>query len=537
MRMKDENGYILVAVMVIGLLVSIIGFAASKMSDLGNVAYGSQKKYEIAAAAAEYAVNQAINEISLKGNCPSSTTSHINDTNRADYLYLGPQAGGYCFIRGQGMFRGANVVKTVVVPNISDFDYGALTMRFGGKTATGGSSAIMNCDEECRSPAIVYGGRLEFTANLDKSSCKKGIYAVGGEGIQSGAGVECTASPCSGSTLTDRVPKIFNASGWSALVGKLNGTYSGSTVDVSSLSLSGTQPPVDTQCQCTAGTGAVVLGSTSTCNGNTWNIPSSCKSVQGTAVTVNSLPSEITTVYSASSTATDIVTVNGNISNATIIGQNGVSLASGTITDSTIATTGSGAGVTMTNANTTGSTIVTGGQFKLDKNSGTMNDTNVFAGNVLVKDQGGTSNGGLIYTQGDFVFDGTTSGKNHLGYLNATTIEDSKPILILIGGDLHMEKMRGTAEINGLVFVEGAFLTDTDGAVSGNYTINGAVIANSESKQSTFNASGNATLSFNHKLLDMLSTRTSLDGLVRQTACGGTFGRNAFISNSKVTVF
>lgn len=537
MRTKDEKGYILVAVMVIGLLVGIIGFAASKMSDLGNTTYGSQKKYEVAAAAADYAVNQAINSVSLTGNCPSSTESQINDTNGADYLYLGAQAGGYCFIRGQGMFRGANVVKTVVIPNISDFDYGALTMRFGGQTATGGSSAIMNCDDECKSPAIVYGGTLTFTANLDKSSCKKGIYAVGADGIQSGAGVECTASPCSGATLSDRVPKIFNVSSWSAIVDKLDGTYSGSTVDVSALSVSGTPPVVPSQCQCNAGSGAVLLGSTSTCNGSTWNIPSSCTSVQGTSVTVNSLPAGINTVYSASSTTTDIVTINGSISGATIIGQNGVSLASGTITDSTITTTGSGAGVTMTNANTTNSTVVTGGQFYLDKNSGTMTDTNIFAGNVLVKDQGGTSNGGLIYTQGDFVFDGTTSGNNNLGYINTTTIENSKPILMLIGGDLHMEKMRGTAEINGLVFVEGAFLTDNGGSVSGNYSISGAVIANSESKQSSFNATGNATLSFNHKLLDMLSTKTSLDGLVRQTACGGTFGRNAFISNSKVTVF
>jgi Tfp pilus assembly protein PilX len=532
MRIKDEKGYILVAVLVIGLLVAIIGFAASKMTDLGTATYGGQKKYEIAAAAAEYAVNQAINHISLVGACPTSTTSQMTDSNAAAYQYLGNQAGGYCFIRGQGMFRDAKVVKTVVVPDTSDFDYGALTMRYGGATATSGSSAIMNCDDECKSPAIVYGNTLTFTANLDKSSCKKGIYAVGVEGIQSGAGIECTASPCSGPTLSDRIPKIFNTPSWGALQDRLDGTYNGHTVDVSTLSVSDTPPTVPSNCQCA---GSVVLGATSTCSGAAWNIPGACTSVQGTSITVNSLPAGVTTVYSASSTATDKVTINGNISNATIIGQNGVSLASGMIENSTITTTGTGAGVTMTNANTNNSTIVTSGQFYMDKNSGTVTDTNIFAGSALVKDQGGNCAGGLIYTQGDFVFDGTTSGNNNFGTIDKTTMENSKPVLMIIGGDMDMNKMTGTTEINGLVFIEGAL--KTDGAATGNFSITGAVITNSDNKTSAFNAKGNATLSFNHKILDMLSTKTALNGLVKQTACGGTFGRNAFISNSKVTVF
>ena len=74
--------------------------------------------------------------------------------------------------------------------------------------------------------------------------------------------------------------------------------------------------------------------------------------------------------------------------------------------------------------------------------------------------------------------------------------------------------------------------------MTGNYTINGAVIANSASETSTINSKGNATVSFNHNILDYLATsRTDLNGMVRVTACGGTFGRKAFISNSKVTVF
>ena len=132
MKMKDEKGYILVAVMVVGLLVALIGLAASKMTDLGTTTYGSQKKYEIASAAADYAVNQAVNSISLTGTCPGTTSSQINDTNQAGYQYLGIETNGYCFVRGQGTFRGAKVVKTVVVPDTSDFDYGALTLRNGG---------------------------------------------------------------------------------------------------------------------------------------------------------------------------------------------------------------------------------------------------------------------------------------------------------------------------------------------------------------------------------------------------------------------
>jgi hypothetical protein len=164
----------------------------------------------------------------------------------------------------------------------------------------------------------------------------------------------------------------------------------------------------------------------------------------------------------------------------------------------------------------------------MNKNSGTVTDTNIFAGSAKIVDQGGTYSGGLLYTEGNLVFDGNTSGNNYFG-------TEANPVLMLVGGNMDMEKMLGTTEIYGLVFVDGAILTS--GTATGNYTISGAVIANSESQQSTFNSTGNPTLGFDHTILDLLSQRPALAGLVKQTACGGTFGRAAFISNSKVTVF
>ena len=525
MQIRGEKGYILVAVMVIGMLVAIIGFAASKMSDLGAATYGSQKKYEIAGAAAEYAVNQAINSISLTGTCPGLTSAQINDSNGANYQYRAFPTGGYCFIRGQGSYRNATVVKTVVVPDTGDFDYGALTVRNGGSAATSGSSAIVSCDTACKSPAIVYGGTLTFTANLDRSDCRKGIYGVGADGIQSGAGVECTTSPCVSATLTDRVPKVFNVPSWSALQDKLDGTYNGYAVDVATLTVSNMPPTVPSGCQCA---GALVLAvdkkgnPANTCNGTAWSV-GTCSAVQGTSVTVSTMPAGVTTLYS-----TGTVTVSGNVSNAAIVGGAGVTLSSGTVTNSMITTTGTSASVTLGDASTNNSTIVTGGQFIMNKNSGTVSNTDIYAGTVKVIKQGGTADGGLIYSQGDFVFESTTSGNNPIG-------SSGNPVLMLAGGNVDLTKNNGTAEINGLVFAQGAFITD--GSVTGNYTINGAVVANSESATSTFNSSGNGTLSFNHTILDTLSTRASLGGLVKQTACGGTFGRKAFISNSKVTVF
>lgn len=506
--------------MVVGLLVALIGFAASKMTDLGTTTYGSQKKYEIASAAAEFAVNQAVNWISLMGACPDATTSQIADTNKADYHYVGIQTNGYCFIRGQGTFRGAKVVKTVVVPDTSDFEYGALTLRNGGATATSGSSAIVSCDSACKSPAIVYGGSLTYTANLDKSTCSKGIYGVGEGGsdaIQNAAGVECKTSPCSGDQLSDRIPKIFNVPKtsdetqyWPSVQNSLDGTYNGFVVDVSALSVSGVTVPSNCQCAGTLTLSAAKVSGKQTildtCSTDASFSATGCSAIQGDSVTVSGSRS---------------------ISNTAIVGGT-VTLSGGTITNSIITTTGTSPSVTLGDTSLSSSTIVTSGQFTLSKNSGTMTDTDVFAGTGQMISQGGTMSGGLIYTQGDFDFVSTTSGNNPLGTWDETTTpQTGNPILMLVGGDLDMTSMTGTTEINGLVFTQG--IVETSGSLTGNFTVRGAIVSNSTSttETSTINAQGNATISFNHNILDYLATsRTDLNSLVKLTACGGTFGNN-----------
>ena len=296
----------------------------------------------------------------------------------------------------------------------------------------------MSCDSACKSPAIVYGNTLSYTAALDKSTCSKGIYGVGEGGsdaIQDAAGVECKSSPCSGDTLSDRIPKLFNTSNWGSLQNMLDGSYNGYTVDVSALSVSGVTVPSNCLCAGTltlyANNGGVI---SDTCSTNASFSATGCSAIQGASVTVSG---------------------KRTLNNTAIVGD-AVTLSGGTITNSIITTTGTSGSVTMGDTSISGSTIVTSGQFTMNKNSGTMTNTQVFGGSAQMIQQGGTMSGGLIYTQGDFDFVSTTSGNNPLGTWDTTTTpQTGNPILMLVGGDLDMTSMTGTTEINGLVFTQG----------------------------------------------------------------------------------
>ena len=158
--MKNDKGYILAAVLGMTLMVMIIGAAAIKMSEIGSLTYGSEKKYEIAGSASEYAMNAALNHITQNSTCPAANdctgTANIGGVT-ANYSCFTVSAGSQCYIVAKGSFGAAKVVKTGAVPTDPAAFWAALVMN-SGTLALGGSGTVSFCETGCSSggPAVVY---------------------------------------------------------------------------------------------------------------------------------------------------------------------------------------------------------------------------------------------------------------------------------------------------------------------------------------------------------------------------------------------
>lgn len=576
---KNERGVALVIALIMTLLVSIIGVTAIKMSEVGFITFGSEKKYQVAKEAAEYALNAAVNYVITNAGCPSSnaTIGTVLGTNAAySYFAISSDSGGnYCFINGKGTYGGATVVRVAVVPKYVT-DYGALTFRKGGSVYVGGSSNVVSCDSTCKTPGIAYGTSINLCGNSNCNNApdiatsvvcpNKGINGLPAA-VQDTNGNTCTSKTCTGSTMSDRIPMVFNSDNWTDMQTSLgNIALNQHKIDVANLGISdwdtgtgGTQAmpatsdPVDSSCTCNC---AVVLAPTTNncCTGAgadaRTNI-NSCASLKVTgtiditgsgtytgktiyatgSITVNNSGAILNNTNLIAGGALNIISASAIQSNSALIaeGTGGISLTSASgVTNSTVVTTNPTATITLNDSAISNSTLITKGNFNFNTDTKSVTDSSIFA-NTMTITKAGSSNsiqGGLLYSAGIMDFTSTIS------QLSIGT--ESKPVMMLAGGNIEMDHMTGQAAIYGLVFTNGAFITDKSN--TGQFSIQGAIIANGDAP-STYGSKGNATINFNKTVLDNLSGPAStFSGFMKAPPCGKG-GRGAFLASNKITVY
>lgn len=590
--MKNEKGFILAAVLAMTLLVMILGTAAIKMSELGYMAYGSGRKYQVAGTASEFGLNTAIASVVTNSACPVATSGTVNTGGvNASYSYFSVSGGGYCFIHGKGTFGGATVVKTAVVPASVPAQLAAVVFRNGGHFDVGGSSTIQNCNTTCRTPGVVYGGTVSNSINdiNNDESCtgaasEKGIYGSP-NAIQDKEGNACNSasSTCTGEALSDRIPELFNSTDWTSFKNDLAGNYNGFTIDVTNLSASGMPsvsgaPAVSSACTCSCSV-TLGTGTTTCCSGGAAKTISSCAEVKvDGALTINGIPSSISTIVSTGNiTASGVTSSTGNFTNKSIFatgtagitmndseitlnntslvagggvsltsfgtvsnsskivseGTGGVSIAgSGTISNSAIVTTNASGSVSKTGASLANATIVSKNDFNLDSGSGTLTDVDVFSKTITVQSHPGSIAGGIFYSQGDTTFPATYSGTTTFG-----TVAD--PVLMLTGGDMIFNHTSGQTNFNGLVYAEGYISLRT----TGNFDIRGAVVTNSNNTSSTLSSDDKNKIKMNGQPAitfrpDVLSTlATDIGSKMKPVNCSGGSGRKTFITSTKITIY
>lgn len=358
---RNDKGIALVVALVIMLLLLVLGAAAMQMSQHGFTAISAEKKYQIANWAAEYAVQEGIRVTAATNECTTSTES--GSAGAGSYTYYRVPSSNLCYIHGTGTHSNAKVVKTVVVPRLLTSELGAITLRNGGSLSLGGSSSIVNCDTECKTPGVVYGTGLTLAVNTinDDTTCPnnpRGIYGSP-NAVQDIEGDACNVTNGSCSTspqMSDRIPVTFEADNWTDLLSRLSIIYSpsGYTLNVSNLSISEMSPLVNvtvpvtpdppSSCECT-NTGNFTLDSgTSSCTGvanialcSSLEFTSSANTltIDGTAAVTNVVSNknvQITgslsgkNVYTIGSASITINNASADITNSKLISNTGITL-------------------------------------------------------------------------------------------------------------------------------------------------------------------------------------------------------------------
>jgi hypothetical protein len=464
--MNREGGFVLVVALAMALLVMVLGLASWKMGELGYIAYGSERSYQIASSAAEYAINSGVKHVVDNSTCPA--TGNCTGTMSAgggtpSYSCFAVSSGNKCFIHGKGQFLGASVVKTVVVPFGGASDYGALTLRNGGTLQLGGSSSIANCDAGCPTPGVTYGGSvvLQISGSLyNATPCPnnpKGIYGTpyavaNGQGVQAPC---ANPSNCSFSStvLPDLVPTAFQISEscrtsndcWTQLVNAMAGTYNGHSVDVSTRSVSGmpARPTTPTPtCVCTNSSFTLTSSSSSCtgvadfsgCGGNI--------KFNGSSLTVQGIPSALTNIVAASAmtvsgvpsgsgsfsgkglyTTSGAITINDSdvsLTNATVSAAAAVTLQTiGAIAGSTLSSSGSGSITLQSTGSMSNSNIISANGITMQSSVSSISGSQLLAegsSGIVIQSNGGVSNS-VFYTSNSSA-DVTVQG----GTLSTSTI-------------------------------------------------------------------------------------------------------------------
>lgn len=333
--MRNERGMILATVMIMVLLVMVLTTAGLKMSELGYQAYGSEKKYQMASWAAEYALNTGVEYIDSNRSCPSATTTGSLSYGGANvsYSYSAVTGGDYCMLHASGSFGGANVVKYTVVPKSASGNWGALVVN-SGTVDLGGSGSVTFCDTSCPNggPAIMYIGSttVSGTAASTKlpADCKSNEKGPVGY-----------PAVTQNSTLpSDLTSTYFDSDNWSDLESDIRTKYGVDSVAIASMPSSCKYTGTDT-CDTTSATN-IQCGSGGTAVNIDLNTCSQVYIQQANLTIDQSLSGK--TIYSGAKVTVTGSTTNTNvISNTLEINLDGNNITGGTFFSTSSSSTSS----------------------------------------------------------------------------------------------------------------------------------------------------------------------------------------------------
>lgn len=129
---KEQKGYVLMSSMGLAVLMLLVGGTSIYMVQMGSETNQSERKYQIAKYAADYALNKAIKAVvdstfakpcGVNSDAKSYTSSEetlLNSKGTYSYKTQSDEGDVNCMIMAYGNYNGSRVVKSAIIPVKSD---------------------------------------------------------------------------------------------------------------------------------------------------------------------------------------------------------------------------------------------------------------------------------------------------------------------------------------------------------------------------------------------------------------------------------
>ncbi len=529
-----EKGFALATTLVLGVAILVMGIAGMFVSEMGFRSISSEQAWHRAEKAANAGL-QTVSEriIQRNFNCGDVANFNFNGAN-VEVRTLSDNNRGHCFLWARATIgNNTNVVKVAILSmgNPAE-DFGALTFKQACNLNIGGSGAITSCDADCRTPAVVIGkfdddkrcGQRNLPRPDPVTTCPnnpKGITALVNPVVFN----EELPNRDLTSTVFDNInnrTELLNMLSNQFRVSFNNGTPTGITGTITQISDQNGQllsqvinivnPPNYDVCRaeynnCTAS------GNTINCSGNTnlrfvWDgsrylvQPQNNITIGGVNITAGTTVATCSAVDLGQNATLNINSFNGGGP----IAANQINL----------------------NGNVSNVTLIARNQLQDNSNNITVQNVNVFAQNISFDNNGLKWEGGLLYSggagNGNFNID--LRGNSYLG-------SQTNPVLLITDNNMNIQR-NGNASINGLVFATDANNNLNIGAGNGNFSLNGAIVSNSNSRDNNVDIKGNFSINFDRTVLENLRNKF---GFLKPPPCSTSASVRMPFIQTKMTVY
>jgi len=483
MKALHNKGFAIIYALIFSLVFVILGIAAAYITQMGYFSISAEAKYQIAEKKSNFGLMKAIEYmINNNINCADLGSQSYEPGIKVQSRLVENYWGSTCFIWSKGNFINAKVVKIGVV-NIPLSVYGAAIIKNLSYFYVKGSSAIVSCDENCTTPALVIGNEYSGLTGNSVDSCPnnpKGVIAL--------------VDPIRQNTIFNSYELAFNEINTrNELLNTLQTLFEVEFNNGTPIGVRGTKiwsPPSDIIIyNCTANYNITCTTNETpinfTYNSDTNTFTSSLDSQNYDALDLGNATLTINNFSGPAKIAADIINISDSLSQATLVGKN---------------------------------------QINIIANNVNITDAKLFTQNYEITGNSLNIGGGIIYAGGS----GTANFE-----LNSNTDIGSpeNPILIILDNTNVTIGKSGNVDIYGLIFITEANNNVTING-SGNFELHGVLISNSQN--TNINLRGNFEILFNKNVINTLSSQ--LYNLVHPAICS-TLNIKLSLLSTKMRVY
>ncbi len=430
-KVLKQKGSVFIALLIFSLVLLVIAITGIYLSRSGYVSLASEQKYEIAEKLANSALVRTVSHVAYTRKCevPNVIFKDVTVVAKTDVT------NSSCFIWAKANFKGAEVLKTAVVP-VNPPLLASVIIKYLNSINLGNNSLILSCESDvCEIPALITGNLV-----VNATTYAHKIANCSSSAIPTTSAICAKTDPYvpnafdySQADLTSSVFKVNSRSELLETLSKEFGVKLNNGLPVGLINSEG----IFNFSSCSAS------GNTITCDGNTFVWDNTTKAYKYGSNYYKSI---------------DLGNANLVIGSCSMMSCTGASFSGGgKVATQSITIYG---GSTVSSADSSSPLVlVSRSNINLDGNDITLSDVVLFAN--AVTNLSSTTSGccccscsnppGVIVIEGGLIYGGGSGGGVALQLVDNSIIGKDTPTIIISDAELDLIQT-GNARINGIIY-------------------------------------------------------------------------------------